>query len=101
MALNSDVCRRVSSSREVEHGTVMWTCQPCIEPLEQLTRGTQSGNSVVFNSREDRRADENLATRLALSLGVDHARNETIALRAQTRQSFVDRAHANVPFRLT
>jgi hypothetical protein len=59
----------------------------------QLARVTERRNAVMFDSRKDRRADENLSARITLALRLAHARRESSAFRAEACQSLVERAN--------
>jgi hypothetical protein len=46
----------------------------------------------MFDSRKNRRADENFAARIPLALGVAHARSKALPFGAEARQSVINRA---------
>lgn len=53
---------------DVEHGTIVRTRQPSIEPHQQIALTAENGHALVIDGSEHGRTDQNLATCIALTL---------------------------------
>jgi hypothetical protein len=74
--------RRRGRSIEIEHGAIMRSPEMNIEPRDQLFTVAHRGDTFVLDRGEDGAANQNLLSRIALSIGLSGASKKTIALRA-------------------
>ena len=81
---------------QAEHRAIVRPRETGVEPPAELGRGLHVRHALAVDRRQDRAANQNLATGIAFAFGMAGACEQPLASGTQPRETFVDRVNARV-----